>query len=159
MNKTCFNGLFRVNKQGQFNAPFGRYKNPNIVNPEVINAVSHFLNKNKIKISNSDFSKVVENAKRGDFIYIDPPYDPLTETASFTGYSSNQFGKSEQERLQNVFDALTLKGCKVMLSNSSTAFIAGLYSDYNIITLQANRNINAVGSEREKINEYLILNY
>ncbi len=159
LNKTCFNGLFRVNSHGQFNAPFGRYKNPAIINSDVIRAVSHYLKNNKIKILNTDFSNVVENAKRGDFIYFDPPYDPLSETASFTGYSLNPFGKNEQERLRNVFDALTAKGCKVMLSNSSTEFIAGLYSDYTIITLQANRNINSVGSDRKKISEFLILNY
>lgn len=159
LNKTCFNGLFRVNRQGQFNAPFGSYKNPNIINTDVIRAVSHYLKNNEVKIFNVDFSKVVESAKRGDFIYFDPPYDPLSETASFTGYSLNQFGKSEQERLRDVFDVLTRKGCKVMLSNSSTEFIADLYSDYNIKTLQANRNINSVGSDRKKVNEFLILNY
>lgn len=159
LNKTCFNGLFRVNSQGQFNSPFGTYKNPNIINADIIKAVSHYLKNNEVRILNTDFSKVVEHAKRGDFIYFDPPYDPLSETASFTGYSLNQFGKNEQERLRDVFVALTVKGCKVMLSNSSTDFIAGLYSDYNIITFQANRNINSVGSDRKKVDEFLILNY
>jgi len=159
LNKTCFNGLFRVNKQGQFNAPFGRYKNPNIINSDVIKAVSHYFNNHQLEILNTDFSKAIETAKKDDFVYLDPPYDPLSETASFTGYSLNQFGRSEQERLRDVFDKLTRKGCKVMLSNSSTEFIADLYKDYNINTLQANRNINSVGSDRKKINEFLILNY
>ncbi len=159
LNKTCYNGLFRVNRQGQFNSPFGRYKKPNYFNPEVLYAISSYLNENDVKILNVDFSKVVETAEKGDFIYFDPPYDPLSETSSFTGYSLNQFGKSEQERLKDVFEALTIKGCKVMLSNSSTEFISKLYEDYNIVRIQANRNINSVGSGRKKIEEYLILNY
>ena len=159
LNKTCFNGLFRVNKQGQFNVPFGRYKNPNIVNAEVIQSISRYLNRAEITILNTDFARTVETAKRGDFIYFDPPYDPLSETSSFTGYSLHQFGKAEQERLRDLFDALTRKGCYVMLSNSSTRFIAGLYADYNIIRVPASRNINSVASGRQKIDEFLILNY
>ncbi len=159
LNKTCYNGLFRVNRQGQFNAPFGKYKNPNIINSEVINPINFYLNHNEVEILNVDFARALETARRGDFIYLDPPYDPLSETASFTGYSLNQFGKSEQERLKDVFDLLTRRGCKVMLSNSSTEFIANLYCDYNIIRLQANRNINSVGAERKKVDEFLILNY
>lgn len=159
LNKTCYNGLFRVNRQGQFNSPFGKYKNPNIVNSETIKAINLLLNRNSVEILNTDFAKAVETAKRNDFIYFDPPYDPISDTASFTGYSSNAFGKNEQERLRDLFDKLTRKGCKVMLSNSATDFIAELYKDYNIITIQANRNINSVGTDRKKINEFLILNY
>lgn len=159
LNKTCFNGLFRVNRQGQFNAPFGRYSKPNIINSETIKAINLLLNRNSIQILNTDFTKAVATAKRNDFIYFDPPYDPISDTASFTGYSSNAFGKSEQERLRDLFDDLTRKGCKVMLSNSATEFIANLYKDYNIITIQANRNINSVGSDRKKVDEFLILNY
>ncbi len=159
LNKTCYNGLFRVNKSGQFNAPFGRYKNPNIINADIIKSINCYLNNNNVRILNVDFAKSVETARKGDFIYFDPPYDPISETASFTGYSLNQFSKSEQERLRDVFDILTMKGCLVMLSNSATEFIAKLYEDYNIIRVQANRNINSVGTERKKIDEFLILNY
>lgn len=159
LNKTCYNGLFRVNKRGQFNAPFGKYKKPNIINSEVIKSISYFLNHNNVTILNADFTRTVETAKRGDFIYFDPPYDPTSDTASFTGYSLLQFGKSEQERLKDCFDILTRRGCQVMLSNSSTDFIANLYSDYNLQTVPANRNINSVGSGRKKIDEFLILNY
>jgi len=159
LNKTCFNGLFRVNRQGQFNVPFGRYKNPNIINAGTIQSISRYLNTADITILNTDFARTVETAKRGDFIYFDPPYDPLSETSSFTGYSLHQFGKAEQERLRDLFDALTRKGCLVMLSNSSTGFIAGLYADYNIIRVPASRNINSVASGRQKIDEFLILNY
>lgn len=159
LNKTCYNGLFRVNRQGQFNAPFGRYKNPNIVNSETIKAINRLLNRNSVEILNTDFAKAVSSAKRNDFIYFDPPYDPVSDTASFTGYSSNAFGKSEQERLKDLFEELTRRGCKVMLSNSATDFIYDLYRDYNVIRIQANRNINSVGTNRKKIDEFLILNY
>jgi DNA adenine methylase len=151
--------LFRVNRQGQFNVPFGRYKNPNIINADTIQSISRYLNSAEIIILNTDFARTVETAKRGDFIYFDPPYDPLSETSSFTGYSLHQFGKAEQERLRDLFDALTRKGCLVMLSNSSTGFIAGLYADYNIIRVPASRNINSIASGRQKIDEFLILNY
>lgn len=159
LNKTCYNGLFRVNRSGQFNAPFGYYKNPNIVNSETLKAINRLLNRNSVEILNMDFSKAVRKANRNDFVYFDPPYDPISDTASFTGYSSNTFGRHEQERLRDLFEDLTKKGCKVMLSNSSTDFIADLYKDYNVIRIQANRNINSVGSNRKKVDEFLILNY
>jgi DNA adenine methylase len=159
LNKTCYNGLFRVNKSGQYNTPFGRYKNPNIVNAEVIMAISHYLNNNDITILNGDFTKTVKTAKRGDFVYFDPPYDPVSNTSSFTGYSFQEFGRAEQIRLRDCFEDLTRRGCSVMLSNSSTDFIAELYSDYKIIRVPANRSINSVASKRGKIDEFLILNY
>lgn len=159
LNKTCFNGLFRVNRQGQFNAPFGDYHKPNIINSETLKAINCFLNKSSVQILNTDFSLAVKDAKRNDFIYFDPPYDPVSDTASFTGYSSSGFGRDQQIRLRDLFDELTRKGCKVMLSNSATPFIADLYDDYNIKSIQANRNINSVGSDRKKVEEYLILNY
>jgi DNA adenine methylase len=159
LNKTCYNGLFRVNKSGQFNAPFGRYKNPKIVNAEVIMAISYYLNNNDITILNGDFISTIETARRGDFIYFDPPYDPVSNTASFTGYSFLEFGRPEQIRLRDCFEDLTRRGCFVMLSNSSTNFIAELYAGYNMIRVPANRNINSVGSKRGKVDEFLILNY
>lgn len=159
LNKTCYNGLFRVNKSGQFNAPFGRYKNPKIVNADVIMSIHHYLNENQVTILNEDFTRAVATAQRGDFVYFDPPYDPVSDTASFTGYSLQSFGRAEQIRLRDCFDDLTRRGCLVMLSNSSTDFIADLYSDYNILKVPANRNINSVSTKRGKINEFLILNY
>jgi DNA adenine methylase len=159
LNKTCYNGLFRVNRQGHFNSPFGKYTAPNIVNADTIRAIHQFLNSADIRILNGDFAKATETAERGDFVYFDPPYDPLSDTSSFTGYSLNQFGRAEQERLRDLFDRLTRKGCKVMLSNSSTDFIADLYRDYHVIRVQASRNINSIGSDRKKIDEFLILNY
>ena len=159
LNKTCFNGLFRVNSKGYFNVPFGNYSNPNIVNCEVILAINNYFSRNEIIIKNEDFSEIVKNAQQGDFIYFDPPYDPLSTTASFTSYSKFQFGRIEQVRLKETIDELTIRGCYVMLSNSSTDFIQELYSNYKLIKIQANRNINSVGSKRGKIDELLILNY
>lgn len=162
LNKTCYNGLFRVNSQGQFNVPYGRYKKPNIVNEAILQATSMFLNKNKIKIFCGDFSETVKSAERGDFIYFDPPYAPLVEdTQSFTGYTLNGFGYEEQERLRDLFVELDKKGCYVMLSNSSSKIIHELYKDYAETTkiVKASRNVNSNASGRGKVDEVLIMNY
>ena len=161
LNKTCFNGLFRVNSQGQFNVPFGDYKNPAIADPAIIRAISDYLNKAKIIFRSQDFAAAVIDAKRGDFVYFDPPYDPVSDTASFTGYSLNGFDRKEQERLKDECDLLTLRGVKVLLSNSDTPFIRELYdtSDYTIQSVQARRAINADPAGRGKTDEVLILNY
>jgi DNA adenine methylase len=161
LNKTCFNGLFRVNSNGQFNVPYGDYKTPSIVDEVVIKATSRYLNEMLIQISNDDFEAAVSGAGRGDFVYFDPPYDPVSDTASFTGYDVNGFDKNEQKRLKKVCDELSKKKCKVLLSNSATDFIKELYSDetqYTIIEVEANRNINSVGSGRGKVSEVLIYN-
>lgn len=162
LNKTCYNGLFRVNSQGQFNVPYGKYKNPNIVNEEVLRADSKFLNKSTIKIMNGDFEKAVKNAKKGDFIYLDPPYAPLVEdTHSFVGYTLNGFGYEEQVRLRDLFVKLDKKGCYVMLSNSSSKIIHELYKDYESTTeiVGATRMVNSKSSGRGKVDEVLIMNY
>lgn len=161
LNKTCYNGLFRVNSKGYFNVPFGRYKNPNILDEAVLRAVHSYLNKNTVTFLNTDFEQAVKDAKKGDFIYFDPPYDPVSDTASFTGYDINGFNKDEQRRLKQVFDQLNAKGCNVMLSNSATDFILELYQDYkkNIKIISATRNINSNAFKRGKIDEVLILNY
>jgi DNA adenine methylase len=162
LNKTCYNGLFRVNSNGQFNVPYGNYPNPLIVDEIIINAVSNYLNGASVTITNTDFASAVEAASKGDFVYFDPPYDPISDTSSFTGYHLDSFGKAEQKRLKETCDALTARGCKVMLSNSCTDFIKQLYSDiskYRIIEVTANRNINSVGAGRGKISELLIVNY
>jgi DNA adenine methylase len=161
LNKTCYNGLFRVNSQGQFNVPFGNYANPVIVDEVVIRAVSRYLNEAQIDLMNCDFEDAVVGAKKGDFVYLDPPYDPISDTSSFTGYSLGSFGKNEQHRLKDVCDDLTRRKCKVMQSNSATDFIRDLYSDtkrYTLIEVEANRNINSVAGGRGKISELLILN-
>ena len=161
LNKTCFNGLFRVNSQGQFNVPFGKYKNPDIVNEVVIKEVSKYLNNNEIIIKNQDFEDALNTAQKDDFIYLDPPYDPVSNTASFTSYDMKGFGKKEQEKLKNAVDSLHKKGCKILLSNSYTEFIRNLYNDkyYNQIIISATRSINSKGNKRGKIEEILIKNY
>ncbi|MEZ2238942.1 DNA adenine methylase [Microcoleus sp.] len=161
LNKTCYNGLFRVNSQGQFNVPFGRYKNPNFLDDAVLRAVNKYLISTEITMSNLDFAKAIEGAKKGDFVYLDPPYDPVSETASFTGYDVNGFNRDEQERLKKVFDDLTQRGCKVMMSNSCTDFILDLYKDYQdtVKKVRATRSINSNALKRGMVDEVLVLNY
>lgn len=159
LNKTCFNGLFRVNSRGQFNVPFGDYKNPNIVNEGVLRAVNHYFNTSQIQFLHGDFADAVDQAERGDLVYFDPPYDPLSPTASFTGYSLDGFGRAEQTRLKTVMDDLTQRGCQVMLSNSSTPFIRDLYRDYRVVTVEATRAINSDADGRGKVDEVLVMNY
>ena len=161
LNKTCYNGLFRVNSQGQFNVPFGRYKNPNFLDDAVLRAVNKYLNSNDITLLNQDFAEAVKDANTGDFVYLDPPYDPVSQTASFTGYDVNGFNRDEQERLKEEFDALHERGCKVMLSNSCTDFILDLYKDdqYTIIKVRATRSINSNALKRGMVDEVLVLNY
>jgi len=159
LNKTCFNGLYRVNSKGQFNVPCGKYVKPDIVNEVVLRDVRKYLTdiENKIEFLNKDFKEIVNNAIKDDFIYFDPPYDPLNQTSSFTSYASNGFGKNEQLQLREVFKELDDRGCKVLLSNSDTPFIREIYSDFEIVTVQANRAINAKGQGRGRINEILVL--
>jgi len=161
LNKTCYNGLFRVNSKLQFNVPYGKYKKPNILDEKVLKSVSSYLNKYPIEILDGDFEKAVKYAKEGDFIYFDPPYDPVSDTASFTSYYLNGFNKEEQQRLKEVFDNLHHRGCYVMLSNSRTDFILELYANYeeNFQNVTASRNINSKACKRGKVNEILILNY
>ena len=159
LNKTCYNGLFRVNSQGQFNTPFGRYNNPKIVDKTVLKAVNKYLNSHDVTILNLDFEEAVSTAKKGDFVYFDPPYDPISDTSSFTGYDINGFNKDEQKRLKDTFEELTNKGVKCMLSNSKTPFITKLYKEYGTIDVSAIRSINSNASKRGKIEEILVLNY
>jgi len=157
LNKTCYNGLWRVNSKGRFNVPFGKYKNPRICDEENLRAVSEVLKK-KI-ILHTDFENAVENASAGDFIYFDPPYFPLNETANFTRYTTEDFGVQEQKRLAEVFRKLDRQGCLLMLSNSDTDFIKELYSGYRINTVTAKRYINCKGSRRTGTTELIITNY
>ena len=160
LNKTCFNGLFRVNSQGQFNVPYGDYTNPTIADSSVIKAVSAFLNNRSVKICRGDFSDVVATARKGAFVYFDPPYHPISDTSSFTGYSMDGFGGREQERLKLLCDNLSDRGCNVLVSNSNASLIRQLYSDarYEVVEVKASRAINSVGSKRGKVGELLIFN-
>jgi len=159
LNKTCYNGLFRVNSQGYFNVPFGNYKKPNFEDNILLKAVSDFLNKIDVSILNDDFETVLEQAKKGDFVYLDPPYDPISDTSSFTGYDLNGFDAEDQIRLKKVFDKLNTKGCKVLLSNSGTDFIKDLYKDYKNVIVTASRAINSDATKRGYIEELLVMNY
>lgn len=159
LNKTCYNGLFRVNSSGEFNSPFGRYKNPNIVNDVTIKAVGNYLSKNDIQILNTDYEKSLSKIRKGAFVYFDPPYDPISDSSSFTGYTKNGFDRTEQERLKKVCDKLNDKGVKFLLSNSSTEFIRDLYKDYNIFSIKAKRAINSKGNGRGETTEVLVKNY
>ncbi len=159
LNKTCFNGLFRVNSAGEFNSPFGHYKNPNIVNEPVLRAVSKYFNASSIRFYSEDFSDTLCRVRKGGFVYLDPPYDPVSDTASFTGYNKGGFDRNEQIRLKECCDALTQRGVKFLLSNSATTFIKELYQDYDIKIVTAKRAINSDASKRGAIEEVLIRNY
>ena len=157
LNKTCYNGLYRVNSQGQFNVPFGNYKKPAICDTEGLRAASLALQLADITVA--DFEQAVADAKRGDLIYFDPPYQPLSKTSSFTGYTAGRFDDVEQKRLARVYRDLDQRGCYVMLSNSNAPLVRELYADFCIHEVQANRAINCKADGRGKIIELLITNY
>jgi len=161
MNRTCFNGLYRVNSKGKFNVPLGRYSNPNIVQEENLRSVNQFLNHNKIIIKCQDFSSTVEKAKKGDFVYFDPPYQPVSKTANFTSYTNGNFGLNDLKRLAKVSNELTKKGVNVLLSNSSSKQVRELFSSkaWEIFEIQANRAINSDSKKRTGHSELLIKNY
>ncbi len=162
LNKTCFNGLYRVNRQGYFNVPYRRHvKPPQVVVPEVVRAVSRYLSAARVEIKSGDFREAVASAAGGDFVYFDPPYDPVSQSASFTGYAKGGFGEGEQQSLKSLCDDLTRRGCRVLLSNSATDFIRDLYDDprrYTVREVKARRNINSVGARRGAVGELLIYN-
>lgn len=159
LNKTCYNGLYRVNSAGQFNSPYGKYKNPNIVNETVIRAMSKYFNENNIVIKNEDFKETLKGLRRGAFVYLDPPYMPISSSSSFTGYTENGFNEDKQRELKELCDKLDKKGIKFLQSNSDCEFIRELYSSYRIKTIKAKRAINSKGNSRGEINEVLIYNY
>lgn len=159
LNKTCYNGLYRENSSGEFNVPFGRYKNPKICNEDRLRAASAALQGVKLQVD--DFESVVTTAVAGDFVYFDPPYVPLSPTSSFTSYNKHGFGQADQERLAETVARLTKKDVSVMLSNSSAELVYELYgrSSYRLIEIQARRNINSKANRRGPVKELLILNY
>jgi len=160
LNRTGFNGLYRVNKSGQFNVPFGRYNNPVICDEDNLRRVSDALQ--DVTITHQDYKNVLKTAKSGDFIYLDLPYYPINATSSFTSYTAEGFLEKEQTELRDTFVKLHKKGCFVMLSNSDTPFINELYSGLDGITINkitAGRSINSKGSGRGKITEVLVTNY
>lgn len=161
LNKTCFNGLYRVNSKGKFNVPLGKYVNPNIVNKENLLAVSEILRSEDISIKCQDFEDALKNTSSGDFVYLDPPYQPVSTTANFTSYTESDFDYSDQRRLYIKFKALDKKGVKVLLSNSKSNEILQLFKEFSdgIIEINANRFINSVSRRRTGHSELLIKNY
>lgn len=163
LNKTCYNGLYRVNSQGLFNTPYGRYKNPAICEKPVLKAVSNYLNDNDIEIVCGDFSSTVKNARSGDLIYFDPPYDSPNST-NFTGYQAGGFDQSEQIRLRDLIVELTENKVKCLLSNSSTDFIKSIYGNefqeiFRITIVDAKRMINSNAEGRGAVQEVIIRNW
>ena len=157
LNKSCFNGLYRVNSKGEFNVPFGKKTKVNTYDGENLLNVHSYLTLNNISILCTDFEDAVSTAKEGDFVYFDPPYD--SDTSTFNSYTEDGFNKDEQRRLAKVFKELDEKGVKVMLSNHNTILIKELYKDYNFYVIEAKRSINSNGKKRGKVEEVIITNY
>ncbi len=164
LNHTCFNGLFRMNRTGEFNVPFGRYKNPQILNKDNLNDVAALLKTTTIILG--DFTRCKKFVDNTTFVYLDPPYRPLNDTSSFTSYSKDGFSDTDQRRLAGFFKELDKKGAKIMLSNSDPrnentddSFFDELYADYTIERVPAKRSINSNGARRGEINELIITNY
>ena len=164
LNRTCFNGLFRMNRKGEFNVPFGRYKNPQILNKDNLNDVADLLKTTTIILG--DFTRCKKFVDTTSFVYLDPPYRPLNDTSSFTSYSKDGFSDTDQRRLAVFFKELDKKGAKIMLSNSDPrnekpddSFFDELYADYTIERVSAKRSINCNGARRGNIYELIITNY
>lgn len=155
LNKTCFNGLYRVNKRGRFNVPFGRYRNPRVLNEAGLRAASLALD--GVDLVEGDFATTTEAAKRGDAVYFDPPYVPVSDSASFTSYHRSSFGPAEQERLLEVYLGCCRRGAVALMSNSDVPYTRALYQDLIVQTVRASRAINSVASRRGQINEVLVV--
>lgn len=161
LNRTCYNGLYRLNNKGQFNAPFGYYKNPQIYDPDNLRAVSRALREARVELCSGDFGAVVEQAEPGDLVYFDPPYVPVSATASFTHYTGQSFGEEDQRRLAEVFRRLDEKGVAVMLSNSHTPLADTLFSPLaaSRSVVHASRKINCDGRKRGSVEELIVCSY
>ncbi len=157
LNRTCYNGLYRVNRRGQFNVPFGRYDNPTICAETKLRAASMALRNAQLKVA--DFSHVLELAQAGDLVYFDPPYEPLSPTSNFTSYTSNGFSSEEQRRLAGVFRELDDRGCLLMLSNSTAGLIHELYTGFQLHEISARRAINSKAERRGLVKELLVTNF
>lgn len=157
LNKTCFNGLHRVNQKGEFNVPMGRYKDPRILHAEALRAASRRLQDATVRCAG--FETLLTHARPGDFVYFDPPYEPVSDTASFTSYAQDGFGREDQLRLRDVYAALDRRGCKLMLSNSDVAFIRDLYRGFQLDTVSAARAINCNAKKRGPVQELVVRNY
>jgi DNA adenine methylase len=154
LNKTCFNGLWRVNRAGAFNVPIGRYTDPPICVPEALRAASALLS--RATLFCGDYGSAVADAGKGDFVYFDPPYDPVTSTANFTSYTATAFGAEHQRALADTARRLVAHGCKVMLSNSDTPFIRSLYKGFRIERVKCARAINSNAAKRGDVDEVIV---
>ena len=159
LNKACFNGLYRVNAKGYFNVPSGKKKTVSCFDELNFKEIVDFFSSSKHVILNGDFEESVKEAKEGDFVYFDPPYDTWDDKESFTSYAKNPFGKEEQKRLSDVCKHLSQKGVKFMVSNHNTNYIRELYKDFNIYVVPAKRMINSKASGRGDVEEVIITNY
>jgi DNA adenine methylase len=157
LNKTCFNGLYRVNRKGEFNVPMGSYAKPTILDAQVLYAASERLQRADIRCTS--FETLLSEARPGDFIYMDPPYEPVSRTANFTGYSLEGFSQTDQTRLRDVFRELDRRGAKLMLSNSDVPFIRELYRGFQIDTVLAPRAVNCDASSRGPVREVVVRNF
>ncbi len=159
LNKTCYNGLYRVNKHGQFNVPFGHYANPAIVDEAAIFAAGQYLNDADMTFLCGDFAQAMSTAQQGDFAYLDPPYAPVSKTASFTSYAKEKFGTEQQYQLRSLVDRLHQHRVQFLLSNHPSDFINQLYAGYQTTRIDAKRAINSRGDKRGTIQELLVWNY
>ena len=157
LNKACFNGLYRVNSKNEFNVPFGKKLKVNTYDGGNLITVSNYLTMNDIKILSVDFEEAVKDAKKGDFIYFDPPYD--SDTKTFNSYTEEGFGKEEQMRLARVYKELADRGSYVMLSNHNISLVKKMYKSFNIHVIKAKRNINSNGKKMIEVGEVIITNY
>lgn len=157
LNKTCFNGLYRVNSRGQFNVPFGRYKNPRILDEDNLRACSKVLKSAVLR--NANFIESTQECQSGDFVYLDPPYAPVSRTSDFTSYTRSGFGSDMQEVLMKTCADLDKRGVKFMLSNSDVPLIRELYQGFRIETVQASRAVNSDSARRGKVSEVIVRNY
>lgn len=159
LNKTCFNGLFRVNKSGYFNVPFGKKAKVNLYSLDNFLEIKKYFSNSEIKVTNLDFEKSVASANKGDFVYFDPPYDVFPNKNGFVDYNKEKFDKTEQIRLRDLTLKLTKKGVNVMLSNHNTPFIQEIYQGFNLHIVNAKRVINSNGKKRGEVEEVIITNY
>lgn len=158
LNKTCYNGLYRVNAKGKFNVPFGRYKNPKLFDKDNIRAISRALLETRAKLEAIDYKSAVQDCGRSDFVYFDPPYQAVSRTSSFTSYTPGGFSRKDHSKLADVFKALSKKGCNLLLSNSNTRLVRKLYGGFSQELVRVNRSINSVGSKRKGFTELIVYN-
>jgi DNA adenine methylase len=158
LNKTCYNGLYRVNRTGMFNVPMGRYKKPSIFDPSNLEYVSAALNVVDVEIECTDYRNILQRASRGDFVYLDPPYSPISRTSNFTAYTAGGFDARDQRNLAKIFKSLNNRKCLVVLSNSNTEFVRELYEKFEITTVPTRRSINCNSGRRGGSTELIITN-